>query len=357
MESFGAAVNGVSYTEDPFSGPLTFIAPWNYKVLAALMFVVTSVSLCENFTVMLVTFRFKQLRQPLNYIIVNLSVADFLVSLTGGTISFLTNFHGYFFLGKWACVLEGFAVTFFGIVALWSLAVLAFERFFVICRPLGNIRLRGKHAALGLLFVWTFSFIWTIPPVLGWSSYTVSKIAQTLIYHTHISRFLTCSKSVLPLTSLSLNIIMCFSMEMKKRKKVKKERYCNCDILFHNSEFISAILSLYLTIQNPRLAAVPAFFSKTAAVYNPIIYVFMNKQFRKCLVQLLSCSDVTVIEGNINQTTERAGMTNESNTGEMSAIAARIPAAGSIPPKTEEHPNERSSFTQIPIPENKVCPM
>ncbi|KAL0178760.1 hypothetical protein M9458_027654, partial [Cirrhinus mrigala] len=65
------------------------------------------------------------------------------------------------------------------IVALWSLAVLAFERFFVICRPLGNIRLRGKHAALGLLFVWTFSFIWTIPPVLGWSSYTVSKIGTT----------------------------------------------------------------------------------------------------------------------------------------------------------------------------------
>ncbi len=74
----------------------------------------TAVSLCENFTVMLVTFRFKQLRQPLNYIIVNLSLADFLVSLTGGTISFLTNYHGYFFLGRWACVLEGFAVTFFG---------------------------------------------------------------------------------------------------------------------------------------------------------------------------------------------------------------------------------------------------
>lgn len=64
-------------------------------------------------------------------------------------------------------------------MALWSLAVLAFERYFVICRPLGNIRLGGKHAALGLLFVWTFSFIWTIPPVLGWSSYTVSRIGTT----------------------------------------------------------------------------------------------------------------------------------------------------------------------------------
>lgn len=29
---------------------------------------------------------------------------------------------------------------------------------------------------------------------------------------------------------------------------------------------------------DPRLASIPAFFSKTATVYNPIIYVFMNKQ-------------------------------------------------------------------------------
>lgn len=66
-----------------------------------------------------------------------------------------------------------------GIVALWSLAVLSFERFFVICRPLGNIRLQAKHSVLGLLFVWTFSFIWTFPPVLGWNRYTVSKIGTT----------------------------------------------------------------------------------------------------------------------------------------------------------------------------------
>ncbi|XP_043110640.1 vertebrate ancient long opsin a [Puntigrus tetrazona] len=382
MESFEAAVNGASPGEDPFSGPLASIAPWNYKVLAALMFIVTSVSLCENFTVMLVTFRFKQLRQPLNYIIVNLSLADFLVSLSGGTISFLTNYHGYFFLGRWACVLEGFAVTFFGIVALWSLAVLAFERFFVICRPLGNIRLRGKHAALGLLFVWTFSFVWTIPPVLGWSSYTVSKIGTTcepnwysgdLHDHTFIiTFFVTCF--ILPLGV----IIVCYSKLLRKLRKVsnthgrlgnarKPERQVTRMVVVMIVAFmvawtpyaafsivVTALPSIHL---DPRLAAVPAFFSKTAAVYNPIIYVFMNKQFRKCVVQLLSCSDVTVIEGNVNQTTERAGMTNESNTGEMSAIAARIPAAGAVPLKTEEQSNERSSFAQIPIPENKVCPM
>lgn len=120
MDTFTIAVNGVSHTEDgvtphdPFAAPLKSVAPWNFELLAALMFIVTSLSLSENFTVMLVTFKFKQLRQPLNYIIVNLSVADFLVSLIGGTLSFLTNANGYFFLGKSACVVEGFAVTFFG---------------------------------------------------------------------------------------------------------------------------------------------------------------------------------------------------------------------------------------------------
>lgn len=38
---------------------------------------------------------------------------------------------------------------------------------------------------------------------------------------------------------------------------------------------------------DPRLAAVPAFFSKTAAVYNPIIYVFMNKQVTFTFMHLI----------------------------------------------------------------------
>lgn len=41
------------------------------------------------------------------------------------------------------------------------------------------------------------------------------------------------------------------------------------------SIIVTACPTIYL---DPRLAAAPAFFSKTAAVYNPVIYVFMNKQ-------------------------------------------------------------------------------
>lgn len=115
MDAFRAFENGSAPARwDPFHRPLDSIQPWQFRLLAAVMLLVTSLSLAENLAVILVTFKFKQLRQPVNYIIVNLSVADFLVSLTGGTISFLTNLKGYFFMGYWACVLEGFAVTFFG---------------------------------------------------------------------------------------------------------------------------------------------------------------------------------------------------------------------------------------------------
>lgn len=123
---------------NPFQGPHKTIERWNFQLLTAIMFLITTLSIVENFIVIVVTFKFKQLRQPLNYIIVNLSVADFLVSIVGGSISIATNSRGYFFLGSWACVVEGFAVTFFGKV--WG--------FFI-----HTIMLTGSNSCLGLLII------------------------------------------------------------------------------------------------------------------------------------------------------------------------------------------------------------
>ncbi|KAM6347469.1 opsin-VA-like [Alca torda] len=364
---------------DPFRRPLDSIQPWHFRLLAAIMLVVTSLSLAENLAVILVTFKFKQLRQPVNYVIVNLSVADFLVSLTGGTISFLTNLKGYFYMGYWACVLEGFAVTFFGIVALWSLALLAFERYIVICRPLGNTHLRGKHAALGIAFVWTFSFIWTIPPTMGWSSYTTSKIGTTCepnwysgayTDHTYIIAFFTTC-FIVPL----LVILVSYGKLIWKLRKVsdtqgrlgttrKPERQVTRMVVVMIVAFLicwtpyaafSILVTVYPSIElDPRLAAIPAFFSKTATVYNPIIYVFMNKQFRKCLIQMFSCSAIKTAESNTNPTSERAMLTQDKRGSEMSTVAVR--STISKRKIGDEHRNCRS-FAQLEASENKICPM
>uniref|UniRef100_A0A4W6EV15 Vertebrate ancient long opsin b n=1 Tax=Lates calcarifer TaxID=8187 RepID=A0A4W6EV15_LATCA len=237
-------------TDDPFNGPIKNIAPWNFHHPGR-------AHVCGHLS----TFW-------------SLSPVEL--------ISFLTNARGYFFLGRWACTLEGFAVTFFGIVALWSLAVLSFERFFVICRPLGNIRLQAKHAVLGLL-------------------YTVSKIGTTcepdwystnMMDHSYIITFFaTCF--ILPLGV----IFFCYGKLLRKLRKVshgrlatarKPERQVTRMVVVMIIAFMvgwtpyavfSILVTAHPTIElDPRLASIPAFFSKTAAVYNPIIYVFMNKQ-------------------------------------------------------------------------------
>lgn len=58
-----------------------------------------------------------------------------------------------------------------GMVSLWSLAVIAFERWLVICKPLGNFIFKPDHALACCLFTWVFALIASVPPLVGWSRY------------------------------------------------------------------------------------------------------------------------------------------------------------------------------------------
>jgi len=54
-------------------------------------------------------------------------------------------------------------------VSLWSLAVVAFERWLVICKPLGNFSFRSNHAIAGCALTWVCALAAALPPLLGWS--------------------------------------------------------------------------------------------------------------------------------------------------------------------------------------------
>ncbi|KAK9529486.1 hypothetical protein VZT92_013575 [Zoarces viviparus] len=58
-----------------------------------------------------------------------------------------------------------------GMVSLWSLAVIAFERWLVICKPLGNFIFKPDHALACCAFTWMFALIASVPPLVGWSRY------------------------------------------------------------------------------------------------------------------------------------------------------------------------------------------
>lgn len=105
-----------------FSNTSLYLAPHGepplpragYIILAVIMALFTGPAIVLNATVIIVSLMHKQLRQPLNYALVNMAVADLGTALTGGVLSVVNNAQGYFSLGRTGCVMEGFAVAVFG---------------------------------------------------------------------------------------------------------------------------------------------------------------------------------------------------------------------------------------------------
>lgn len=85
-----------------------------YTVLAFIMGMFSAAGIILNVLVIVVTLKHRQLRQPLSYALVNLAICDLGCALFGGIPTTVTSAMGYFSLGRVGCVLEGFAVAFFG---------------------------------------------------------------------------------------------------------------------------------------------------------------------------------------------------------------------------------------------------
>lgn len=85
-----------------------------YTILAVIMGVFSVAGIMLNVLVIVVTVKHRQLRQPLSYALVNLAICDLGCAVFGGLPTTVTNAMGYFSLGHVGCVLEAFAVAFFG---------------------------------------------------------------------------------------------------------------------------------------------------------------------------------------------------------------------------------------------------
>lgn len=96
----------------PFEGPNYHIAPrWVYNLTTVWMIFVVAASCFTNGLVLVATFKFKKLRHPLNWILVNLAIADLGETIIASTISVINQIFGYFILGHPLCVIEGYTVS------------------------------------------------------------------------------------------------------------------------------------------------------------------------------------------------------------------------------------------------------
>ncbi|XP_042351956.1 parietopsin [Plectropomus leopardus] len=287
-----------------------------YSILSFLMFINTMLTVFNNGLVITVMLRNPSLLQPMTVFILSLAVSDLMIGLCGSLVVTITNYKGSFFIGHTACVFQGFAVNYFGLVSLCTLTLLAYERYNVVCKPRAGLKLSMRRSIIGLIFVYIYCLFWAVAPLFGWSSYGPEGVQTSCSlawedrswsnYSYLIIYTLLCF--IIPVTV----IIYCYCKVLTSLNKLNRsvELQGGRSSQKENDHAINMVLAMIITffvcwlpytalslviVLDPELyipplvATMPMYFAKTSPVYNPIIYFLSNKQFRDAALEVVSC--------------------------------------------------------------------
>ncbi|KAM3621632.1 uncharacterized protein V6R79_013836 [Siganus canaliculatus] len=299
-----------------------------YIILSIIMACFTGPAIVLNTTVIIVTLMYKQLRQPLNYALVNMAVADLGTAMTGGVLSVVNNAQGHFSLGRTGCVMEGFAVSLFGITSLCTVALIAVERMFVICKPLGQITFQKSHALGGIALSWLWSLTWNLPPLFGWGRYDLEGVGTSCAPDWHnkdphnvsyiLAYFAVCFAAPFAVILASYSKLMWTLHQVSKMACVEggavakgEMKVASMVVMMVLTFLISwlpyAGLAMWVVYDpdveiHPLVGTVPVYLAKSSTVYNPIIYIYLNKQFRKYAIPFLLCGKEPLSDDEVSET-------------------------------------------------------
>jgi r-opsin len=149
-------------------------APMNplwHSILGLTIFAIAMVSIIGNYVVISVFTTTKALRTPSNLLVVNLAFSDFLMMFTMGPPMVINCWHETWTFGPLACELYAMCGSLFGCVSIWTMTMIAFDRYNVIVKGLSAKPMTSNRALIKIAIVWTFALAWTIFPLFGWNRY------------------------------------------------------------------------------------------------------------------------------------------------------------------------------------------
>ncbi|XP_005807344.1 parapinopsin-like [Xiphophorus maculatus] len=318
--------NASFYMDSPEEPPLSQAG---FIGLSVIMAFFTIPAIVLNGTVIIVSLMHKQLRQPLNYALVNMAAADLGTAMTGGVLSVVNNAQGYFSLGRTGCVMEGFTVSLCGITSLCTVALIAVERMFVVCKPLGQVTFQKKHAVGGIVLSWLWSLAWNLPPLFGWGRYDLEGVGTSCAPDWHntdpnnvsylVAYFAVCFAFPLTLILVSYAKLLWTLHQVSKMACVeggavaKGEMKVASMVILMVLSFLAAWLpyaglAMFVVCRpdakiHPLVGMLPVYLAKSSTAYNPIIYILLNKQFRKYAVPFLLCGKELVEEDEASEAT------------------------------------------------------
>lgn len=129
------------------------------------------IAITGNFIVIYIFTKTKTLRTPSNLYVVNLAVSDFMIMFTMAPPMVVNCYFETWVFGPLACEIYGMCGSLFGCVSIWTMILIASDRYNVIVKGMAGKPLSHGAAILKILLVWTLSLVWTILPMFGWGRY------------------------------------------------------------------------------------------------------------------------------------------------------------------------------------------
>ncbi|XP_020374117.2 opsin-3-like [Rhincodon typus] len=355
--------------------PAFTLSPSGHLVAAVCLGSIGLLGFTNNMLVLLLFCRYKVLRSPINLLLANISVSDLLVCTLGTPFSFAASARQRWLIGEMGCIWYGFANTVFGTVSLISLTILSYDRYITITGATEADKTNYSKAFAWISFSWIYSLIWTLPPLFGWSQYGPEGPGTTCSVNWHSKdtanvSYIVCL-FVFCLVIPFLVIVYCYGKILLTVRKVRVSnstgRAREHKVLLMVTSMVACFLLCWLPygvvalvatfgrpgLVSPAASIIPSILAKSSTVYNPIIYVFLNKQFYRCFKALLTCqnSPVGISTKSLSKTTKNSRNIQRKNTSFMRALVAQRTSVNKNPYSMKEDTvnNALSEFSKPPV--------
>jgi len=305
--------------------------PLWHSILGFAMFIFGMVSLAGNGVVVSVFLSTKSLRTPSNLLVVNLAFSDFLMMMTMAPPMILNCINESWIFGPLMCELYGMLGSLFGCASIWTMVMIAVDRYNIIVNGISARPMTTKNAFSRILGIWIWSAVWTVIPLFGWNRYVpegnmtacgldyLNKEWFSRSYIVVYAFFVYFMPLFIIIYSYFYIVQAVFEHEQQMREQAKKMNVASlrsADSAQTSSECKLAKIALmtislwfmawtpYLIINftgifssgskiSPIATIWGSVFAKANAIYNPIVYGISHPKYRAALQKKfpsLSCA-------------------------------------------------------------------
>uniref|UniRef100_A0A0K0EXV3 5-hydroxytryptamine receptor 1 (inferred by orthology to a D. melanogaster protein) n=1 Tax=Strongyloides venezuelensis TaxID=75913 RepID=A0A0K0EXV3_STRVS len=169
------------------------IKPFIVAIICIVVSIIIVVTLIGNLMLCLAVFMVRKLKQPPNFLLVNLAVADFSVGFFVMPIAFLSLFENKWILGETVCRLWTSADLTLCTASILNLCFITVDRYLIITKPLRYCAQRtSKRIFIYILLVWCGALLVSVTPLifLPWKmDSNVCQVPQNQFYQIYATFF------------------------------------------------------------------------------------------------------------------------------------------------------------------------